>query len=342
MKRILMILCVLALCLSVFVGCSENEDIPLEYTSEVLIDKEHPDEYLVWAGRIQTPTKGVSILESAFPKSTIFGIVGQGHIDAIDWNDRDEYVKSYDTDDYDLHKILKMSKEEQLKKFNHAIYKDRGQYEHWEDAVLFHLFIPEDNVYKEKPTEYAGKYLFIEYREKDDEVYIQALTKEEYEKTPNERIISNFKGRIGDIYYLTYGYYDLSQHKYKCYDEEAELPKYHKDDAALQINGYDLYDLLRENEILLPHLPKQGVYNVENTYRVGDMIYISIAEDERYGEDDPDYKSWLMLLMLDADTYEVLYAEKYESTNYNLHGSDTLILYQKGSDGFLYAPYIVE
>ena len=72
------------------------------------------------------------------------------------------------------------------------------------------------------------------------------------------------------------------------------------------------------------------------------MIYISIAEDERYGEDDPDYKSWLMLLMLDADTYEVLYAEKYESTNYNLHGSDTLILYQKGSDGFLYAPYIVE
>ena len=342
MKRTLSILIVLLLCLSAFVGCSENEDIPLEYTSEVLIDKERPDEHLVWAGRIQTPTKGVSILESASPKSKIFGIVGQGSIEVIDWNDRDEYVKSYDTDDYDLHKILKMSKEELLKKFNHAIYKDRGQYEHWEDAVLFHLFIPEDNVYKEKPTEYAGKYLFIEYRKKDDEVYIQALTKEEYEKTPNERIISNFKGRIGDIYYLTYGYYDLLQHKYKCYDEEAELPKYHKDDAALQINGYDLYDLLRENEILLPHLPEQGVYNVENTCRVGDRIYISIAEDARYGEDDPDYKSWLMLLMIDADTYEVLYAEKYESTNYNLHGSSTLFMYQKGSDGFLYAPYIIE
>ena len=175
MKRILSILIVLLLGISVFAGCSENEDIPLDYTSEVLIDKEHPDERLVWAGRIQTPTKGVSILESASPKSKIFGIVGQGSIEVIDWNDRDEYVKSYDTDDYDLHKILKMSKEEQLKKFNHAIYEDRGQYEHWEDAVLFHLLVPDDNVYKEKPTEYAGKYLFIEYREKEDEVYIQTL-----------------------------------------------------------------------------------------------------------------------------------------------------------------------
>lgn len=49
MKRTLSILIVLLFCLSVFAGCSENEDIPLEYTSE-----------------------------------------------GIDWNDRDEYVKSYD------------------------------------------------------------------------------------------------------------------------------------------------------------------------------------------------------------------------------------------------------
>ena len=341
MKRILSILIVPLLCISVFAGCSENEDIPLEYTSEVLINKECPDESLVWAGSIQTPTKGVSILESAFPKSKIWGVVGQGSIEVIDWSDRYEYVKSYDTDDYNLHKILKMSKEEQLKKFNHAIYKDRGQYEHWEDAVLFHFFVPEDNAYKEKPTEYAGKYLFIEYREKNDEAYIQALTKEEYEKTPNERIISNFKGRIGDIYYLTYGYYDLSQHKYKCYENETELPKYHED-TSVSIDDYEIYDLLRQNDILLPHLPEQGVYKVENTYRVGDRIYVSIAENNRYGEDEPDYKSWLILLMLDANTYEVLYAEKYESTNYNLHGSTMLFMYQKGSDGFLYASYIVE
>ena len=73
MKRIISLLVLCVMCLSALAGCREREIIPIEYNYEVLVDKERPDESLVWAGRFETPSNGIGLFPSS--ESRFFGIV---------------------------------------------------------------------------------------------------------------------------------------------------------------------------------------------------------------------------------------------------------------------------
>ena len=345
MKRILSLLVLGMMFFSVLTGCSRREIIPIEYTSEVLVDKELPDESLVWAGKFETPSNGMGLFPSS--ESRFFGIVEGQSIRTIELSREKEYIQPYGltvANGY-IAKFLKTSRKELRKKFNKALYRETCSI--WEDVTLFHFYVDEENTYEEgKSTEYAGKYVFIEYREESGDVYMQAFTPEQYNNANrSHRIRSDYTGRIGDIYYLSSGYYDLSAHSYKCYESEADLPKYKMESG---ISYRELLDVLRQDEVLAEHLNDEYLYNVDKYYILNDRIYAAFVTgaNEHYQEDggyDKYEGSTLILVMLDAENYEVLYAEKYHSTNYYMGArSYTISMYQKGEDGFLYDPYIVE
>ena len=198
------------------------------------------------------------------------------------------------------------------------------------------------------PTEYAGKYVFIEHREKSDEVYIQTLTSEHYKnKGASHRPQSDYTGRIGDIYYLSNGYYNLIEHSYKCYESESELPKYRMESG---LRSEEMLVNLREDELLARYLSDDDLYYADRYLILDNRIYVAFVignyiHDEPSGEHEEYEGSDLLVVMLDANTYEVLYAEKYHSTNYYLgtrNAAFTIDIYRKGEDGFLYDPYIVE
>lgn len=314
---------------------SSNEFITVEYDTEILIDKEKPDDSYVWAGIIQTPKTGEYFIE--FSDSSIFGILGQSKIKPFSTKEKKKYIKSYDSEKTQIKKILNMSEEETRSKFNKAIYKDHGDYIVWEDAVLFNFYVSEDNNHNGKPTEYAGKYVFIEYHKNSKDVYIQAISKEEYGE--NTAIFtSKFVGRVDNKYYMEYGYYDLEQHKYVIYNDPSYMCQLNKS-QLMEDNKFDFLKLLKQHHDLSPHLTADSVA-IDRVYLIDDRIYLGIYYAYKDGKNDPMYHSWFTYVMLDANTYEVLYAEKYYSTNYSLNGYE-LDLYHVGEDGMLYEPYIV-
>ena len=144
-----------------------------------------------------------------------------------------------------------------------------------------------------------------------------------------------------EVVYLSDGYYDLTEHTYKTYEDESELPKYRMDKQEADRN---IRDILREDATLAEYLEGE-VYYADTSYRLNDRIYASLVIGENV-HDAPieEYEgSTLLLVMLDADTYEVLYAEAYHSTNYYLGAmSERIAMYRQGADGFLYDPYILE
>ena len=314
----------------IFSGCFEKEIIPIEYTSQVLVDKEQPDESFVWAGRFETPSKSDGLL--LYSDSEFFGIVNNQTIQVIKTKHESQYIKDFAKKD--LFQLLNMKKDELAKKFWLAIYPEK--YSVWEDVTLIHFFVPEDNAYQGEPTEYAGKYVFIEYREKEDQSYISAFTPEEYGVTAENQLKSAYTGRIGNVCYFGSGYYDLSSHRYHRYGEEGELPQYQMESRE---NDKEILDILRQNTVLSAHLQGKNLYGAERYYLLNDRIYAAFVIG---AADDGSYQgSELLLVMLDAKDYEVLYAEKYSSTNYYMGArSDVIGMYRKGSDGYLYEPYI--
>ena len=81
-------------------------------------------------------------------------------------------------------------------------------------------------------------------------------------------------------------------------------------------------------------------------YVINDRIYAAFVygSTSMQGQQEDVYAgSDLLLVMLDAETYELLYAEKYHSPNYYMGArGETISLYQKGADGFLYDWRILE
>ena len=340
MKRIISLLLPMMLCLSVFSGCEDREIIPPEYTYELLVEKERPDESLVWAGKMETPRKFDRL--SVYSESSFWGMLSQENIHVMQREQRkhinphanglvEDCIAKY-------YKIITRSSKRKI--LDHYIADHNCLL--WEDATLLHFYVPEDDSYDEEPTKFAGKYVFIEYRKREDKVYIQTLAPEEYHDGNDPfSVKSECEGRIGNIYYLSDGYYDLTEHTYKTYEDESELPKYRMDK---QKDDRNIRDILREDVTLAEYLEGE-VYSADTSYRLNDRIYAAFVIGEN-AHDAPieEYEgSSLLLVMLDADTYEVLYAEAYHSTNYYLGAmSERIAMYRQGADGFLYDPYILE
>ena len=336
MKKYFVVILIL-LCIYSLVGCSSSkkQDIPFEYTYEILVDKELPNQSLVWAGKIEMPTRGVSIIE--FPEDEFDGIVTNDGI-----YDFKSYSGGVDCKKYSLNDVcnaLNISKKELSKKFNMAIKAQDVCV--WEDIVLYHFYVPEENQLDGNKVEFAGKFVFIEYRGKE-EAYIQAISAEEYHDAQNPfSIHSSFDGRIENKFYLSNGYYDLIEHKYKLYKSESDIPQYNghktllKDQHALEI--------LRANEILKEEIT-ENMYILSDVHIIKDRKYLIVGSDERYyGSVDNEriYEgSELFVIMLDADTDEILYVAKYHSTNYNI--GTNLGFYRINSEGMLCDPYLLD
>lgn len=337
MKKLVLLFLMIIICLPIFSGCkvSEKADIPFEYTCEVLIDKELPDQSLVWAGKIQTPTQGAFIIE--FSEDYFNGIVtSNGIYDFSNYSEGVDYKEYFQND---VHKALNISKKELSKKFNMAIQSQDVCV--WEDAILYHFYVPEENNIDGEKVEYAGKFVFIEYRG-IDEAYIQAISVEEYTDAHDPfKIHSVNRGRIGNRFYLSNGYYDLREHKYQLYENESDMPPYsgHK---RLLSSSLSL-ELLKENSVLKEEITK-NMYILSDVHIIKDKIYLIVGSDERYyygGEDENVYGgSDLLTIMLDADTYEILYVAKYHSSNYNI--GTNFGFYQINKEGILCDPYVID
>lgn len=336
MKKLVCLFLIMNVCLIVFSGCnsSKKQDIPFECTYEILIDKELPDQSLVWAGRIQTPTRGVSIIE--FPEDYFNGIVtSNGIYDFTNYSDGVDY-KEYSLND--VCKALNISKKELSKKFNMAIQSQDVCV--WEDVVLYHFYVPEENQLDGEKVEFAGKYVFIEYRGKE-EAYVQAISAEEYHDAYNPfSMHSSFGGRIENKFYLSNGYYDLIEHKYKLYENESKMPLYNGHKTLL--NDQHSLEILRANEILKEEIT-ENMYILSNVHIIKDRIYLIVGWDARYydgTDNDPTYEgSKLFVIMLDANTYEILYVAKYHSTNYNI--GTNFGFYRIDNEGMLCDPYVL-
>lgn len=344
MKRIISMLLFSLICFPIFSGCSKREVISMEYTSEILVDKEMPEDELVWAGRFVTPRIGAGLLP--YSESEFFGIIDQHNIKTVPtWKEEKKHFKlAYPyANDY-IAELTRIKREKLREKFNIVIPRENAYI--WKDVSFFHFYVREDDVYEERPTEYAGKYVFIEYSEKEEKVYTSLLPPEEYSKNS---IHSDYVGRIGNIVYFESGLYDLTTHKYICYESEAELPPYKIESSK---RHKEILDILRQNEILAELLNDDSVYYADRYYLMNDRIYVAFVIGESYHyEPDGGYEEYegsdLLLVMLDADTYELLYAKKFHSKNYYMGNpsagpSGIINMYRKGSDGLLYDLYILE
>ena len=336
MKKILSILLISVLALAILSGCQEREVIAFEYTAEILIDKERPDEKLVWAGRFETPRKSGGLL--TYSDSRFFGIVDDHQIEVIKLSQEKNYFKPFESNvTANLAKLLGISREKLRAKFDVAV--DEINIHRFEDVMLIHFSVPEDDVYNEKPTEYAGKYVFIENRNKEETSQIVAVAQNEYNDVNNpHRVRTACEGRIGNVYYLRDGYYDLSTHTYKRYEKESELPKY---EMRHYMSDKEILEIARQDEVLSEYLNDDNIYHAERYYRFNDRIYAAFVTGDNWYD---EYKgSDLLLVMLDADSNEVLYAKKYHSLNYYMGAATYVIaMYRRGSDGCLYEPYIEE
>lgn len=319
------------------VGCnsSKKQDVPFEYTYEILVDKELPNQSLVWAGKIAMPTRGASIFE--FPEDYFNGIVTYNGIHDLKNYSGGVVFKEYSLND--VCKALNLSKKDLSKKFNMAIQSQDVSV--WEDAVLYHFYVPEDNQLDGETTEFAGNFVFIEYRGKK-EAYIQAISAEEYHDSQNPfSIHSSNRGRIGNKFYLSNGYYDLAEHKYKRYENESEMPQY---------NGYKiLLSDLKSLEVLktdaaLKEEFAENVYILSDVHIVKDRKYLIVGKEARYydgiNEEHTYEGSELFVIMLDTDTYEILYVAKYHSSNYNI--GTNLGFYRLNNEGILCEPYLLD
>ena len=340
MKRIISVLLMMFfsfLLIFSLVGCNslKKQDITFDYTYEILIDKELPDQSLVWAGKIEMPTRGVSIIE--LPEDEFNGIVFNDGI-----YDFKSYSGGVDCKEYSLNdvcKALNISKKELSKKFNMAIKAQDVCV--WEDIVLYHFYVPEENQLDGNKVEFASKYVFIEYRGKE-EAYMQAISAEEYHDAQNPfSIHSSNQGRIGDKFYLSNGYYDLAEHKYKLYENESDIPQYngHK----ILLSNTQSLEVLKADAVLKEEID-ESMYILSDIHIIKDRKYLIVGRDARYYnvvDNGRTYEgSELFVIMLDADTDEILYVAKYHSTNYNI--GTNLGFYRINSEGMLCVPYLLD
>ena len=351
MKRIIcMITCVCLICCILFTGCKKEEEpiVPLNYYSAVLIQKELPDENLVWAGTLQAPEPNV-FMNLGSPEYKLFGMVSPSHIDTVPTSQQAHYLTELDSDA--LSAMMGWSEEEYSTHIRTAIqgknriYYQNEQYFVWEDVVLFHFYV-NSVTYKNRPVTYADKYLFCAYETATGESHILALTEEEYQSFGKNT--STYHGRIGDRCYFSEGYYDLSTHSYTRYQSQSMLPEYISPEIAEpptenQFVKYSLARILQADSRIQPYRKTSQVM-VPTVYQLGNRLYGLLVTGERcYDETEDGEKvydgSQLWLIMADAQTLDLLYVEVFDMQNYwasNLYFG----LYYKTEDGKLFDPML--
>ena len=340
MKKSISIFVLMLLSMSIFAGCSlePKQDVKIQYTSEILINKETPDSALVWAGVFQTPEKGDGLITSH--DCDIFGVIEGQTVHIDDTANRENYYKYFapvnSMNLLNAYVAQWLNIDSTLEKFSFTLERDKGYL--WEDTALIHFYVPANDEYEGKPTEFAGKYIFIERKASEDKTYLLTLEDDEYHNYDQHTSYkSAYVGRIGDKFYVESGWYDLSTHTYQSYKSQDQLPKQKVEQG---FSNWDLLKALKKDAAIAKYLMQKDYY-ADSYCVLGDRTYAAFVIGH---EHESSYEgSELLLVMLDTDTNEVLYVQRFRSKNYYWGTNGCIItMYRKGSDGLLYEPYIIE
>ena len=260
MKKSISIFVLMFLCMSIFAGCSlePGQDVKIQYTSEILINKETPDSALVWAGVFQTPEKGDGLITSH--DCDIFGIIEGQTVHIDDTANRENYYKYFapvnSMNLLNAYVAQWLNIDSTLEKFSFTLERDKGYL--WEDTALIHFYVPANDEYEGKPTEFAGKYIFIERKASEDKTYLLTLEDDEYHNYDQHTSYkSAYVGRIGDKFYVESGWYDLSTHTYQSYKSQDQLPKQKVEQG---FSNWDLLKALKKDAAIAKYLMQKDYY----------------------------------------------------------------------------------
>ena len=180
-------------------------------------------------------------------------------------------------------------------------------------------------------AEYSNKNILVDY---DYETSVVISYTDEELKAENGGLYStNYVGRIGDRYYLPYGYYDLTDRKLCSYKNENDLPLF-KESLGIK-NQFDLCRVIKNDTDAVAYLP-DDCYIYSYAYAlVGDRYYAVINDGNRYyGNNIDEYEGEnVFLVTVDAATGDVIYLQKYHIENYWGYKYKLLSM---GEDGILY------
>ena len=224
-------------------------------------------------------------------------------------------------------KLLSMTLEE----YNQAFYGSATEYEVYEDATVYRIFVPEDTTYNNIPVTHAGKSIFIA-SDSDGKIYLF-----ETSSWAAKTIIRNnyYNGRIGNIYYDVYGYYNFSTHEYIPYSSESDFPAFPKRSV------YTSYmETLKSHQSAKQYFEGKDEPYTLAAASVGDRFYVmfsfEIANFLFVGEADTSGCS-LYSAMFDNATLELLYLERIDVKDYLVSSAE---FYYLTDSGKLISPYV--
>ena len=348
MKKILAFVLAVLLMMPLFSSCGGRTEPPaIKYTTEILIAQEAMPKDLVWYVDLKAPTVGNFFLE--FPSYSTYATLDTTNIlpttrrdyrDILDakapfqdtFGEKMAFIFSRKFEDqkhnYKL-KVLGMTSEEYEQKIKK--YIDLNDFHYYDDRVIGIIYpvIYQGETEETVDSEYANKTILVDYDYKTSVVI--AYTDEEMIAENGGLYSTSYIGRIGDRFYLPYGYYDLAARKLCPYTNENDLPPF---EAILGIEDpFNLGRLIKNDPDVAPYIP-DGCY-VNSYALVGDRYYAVMSEMNRfYGNSIDDYEGEnVFLVMIDATTGEVLYLQKFHIENY---WGYKYKLFSMGEDGILY------
>ena len=348
MKKILALTLIILFSLPLLSGCGGNNEPPaIAYSSEILINQETLPQDFTWYINLWAPSSGRGVLP--LPSYTTYATLNSDEIlktarrdcrDILDakapfqdtFFEKVAFFFSRKFEDqkhnYKL-KVLGMTSEEYEQKIKK--YIDLNDFHYYDDRVIGIIYpvIYQGETEETVDSEYANKTLLVDYDYKTSVVI--AYTDEEMIAENGGLYSTSYIGRIGDRFYLPYGYYDLAVRKLCPYTNENDLPPF---EAILGIEDpFNLGRLIKNDPDVAPYIP-DGCY-VNSYALVGDRYYAVMSEMNRfYGNSIDDYEGEnVFLVMMDATTGEVLYLQKFHIENY---WGYEYKLFSMGEDGILY------
>ena len=326
MKKILSLSLVILLMIPLFSGCEEPP--PVSYTTQILINEETPPTDLVWYVELYSPDVGTTY--AAFDMTEFSQIARRDYCDIIDYKYilYDNETKFQNRRSYTL-EVLGMTEEEYSRKIKK--YIDLYNFFYYPDRVIGVVYptIYQGQTEETTDSEYSNKNILVDYDYKKTSVVI-AYTDEELKAENGEMYSSNYVGRIGDRYYLPYGYYDLTNRSLCPYEDEDDLPPF-KEPLGIK-SQYELSKIIKNDIDASQYIP--DYYYLDSYTLVGDRYYAAIKEGVRYSDDrDGDSGKNVFFVTVDTTTGSILYLQKVRLDNY---WGSKYKLCSLGQDGILY------
>ena len=352
MKKAVALTLIIILMLQLLSSCGGKKETPeINYTTEILINEEAPPKGLVWYADLQAPTAGTSILESFFTSYRTYATVSPTEIQPIvrrDYRDIIDAKAPFEDNFFEKitfffsqklenqkhnyrSKILGMTEEEFDAKINK--YFDLNYFHYYPDRVIgiIRPIIPQGETKETVSAEHSNKNILVDF-DYETSVVIP-YTDEELMAVGGGNYFSSYEGRIGNRYYLSYGYYDFSDRKLYPYTSENDLPP-----VKNELNVADVYDLnrvIKQDADAMAYISDH--HYVDRYSLIGDRYYAILALGNRYYDssiENYDGES-IFCATVDAGTGKVLYLQKYHIANY---WGYEYRLFTLGEDGILYDP----